>query len=223
MNNIAIIIQGGSTNIPEQKQVWKDYIRDCFFSTWEGNEHLYEKNDNAIFSKIPSDPGPANTNLQLTSTLAGLKRAKELGYTKALKIRSDLIPTAPETFLASLDFSKLNFLCWHNHEVYPGCYGYLVDYLMAGDIDEMIKLWSFTEIFCVVPEIMITWSYIKNCDCELKYFLPDLNETNDLFWIKYNTRLSTYKSIKSYDAYKKHDFSLTQSYLKENYLNFLQK
>lgn len=221
MKDFVVLIQGGIDYIQKHKEIWKDH--NVIFSTWKGNENYFDENDIVIFNEFPSDPGPANVNLQLITTINGLKKAKELGFKKVLKIRSDLIPTDVTKFLNLLNFEKLNFLCWHGHEVYPDCPGYLVDYLMAGEIEEMIKLWSFNHIFCLVPEVMLTWSYIENCNIDIEYFLHTLTEDNDLFWLKNNIFLSSYRNKIQNDQFKKYDFNLNKNFLKQKYLNFLKK
>lgn len=223
MNKLGILIQGGSTNVVEQKINWGDSKKDILFSTWVGQELNYENDDNVIFNELPSDNGPANFNLQIITTLNGLKELKKQGYTHALKLRSDLIPTNYTEFLKLIDNDEFNFLCWHEHIVYDNCPGYLVDYLMSGPIDKMIELWTIENLFCTVPEVMLTWSYIsKVSNTNINYFLNQLNDENNLLWIKNNLYLSTYQKNERYDKYKKYDFSLSKENLKNNYLNFLK-
>lgn len=220
-SNILIVIQGPSSNVNEQKQAWKGY--DVIFSTWKGSEQNYVDTDNVIYNDIPADRGPSNFWMQQHTTIVGLKKAQELGYTYCLKLRSDLVPTHTENFVNCLDKEKLNFLCWHNHEVYPNCPGYLVDYLMSGPTEQLIKLWETDEVFCTVPEVVMTWNYITKCNnYPKKYFLNDLNENNDLNWIKKGIRLLSYKNEPSYDVYKKFYFSNENAYLTENYVSFLK-
>ena len=215
-----ILVQGSSDNVKEQKEAWKSHI--VLFSTWKGSEQNYEDGDMVIFNSIPEDRGPSNFWMQQVSTLAGLKKVKEMGYEYCLKIRSDLVPTNSHKFLNCLDKDKLNFLCWHNHEVYPKCSGYLVDYLMFGQIENMIQLWETQNAFCVVPEIILTWNYINNCKCfPKKYFLNYLNEKNDLRWIKRNILLSSYKNIPSFDSHQKFYFTEQEKHLGESYIDFL--
>jgi len=223
IKDITILIQGPSTHITEQKKAWEGF--NLLFSTWKNCEHLYEKNDNVIFNDIPIDLGPANFWAQQNSTIQGLYELKKQKSNFVLKIRSDLIPTNSKNFLNCLNKNNLNFLCWHEHMVYPECPGYLCDYLMAGPIDSMIKLWDIRKIFCSVPEIMITWNCINQCfDVDKQYFLNCLNLKNDLFWIKNNIYLSSYKLAPTPDLNKKFYFS-SDNYrnLNINYLSFLKK
>ena len=66
-------------------------------------------------------------------------------FKKCLKLRSDIAPTNAHEFIKLLNNDNLNFLCWHCHEVYPKCPGYLVDYLMSGDIDDLIELFDIQD------------------------------------------------------------------------------
>jgi len=223
MDKIAILIQGSSTNVQEQKKVWSNYLDDCLFSTWKGEESKYLNTDNVIFSDIPNDPGPSNINLQAQSTLMGLMHLQKKGYNRVLKIRSDMVPTNPEKFIQILDNEKLNFLCWHNHQVYPNCSGYLVDYLMSGPINAMIDMWSINDFFCVVPEIMLTWKYIQKCIItKIEFFLDKLSVDNDVYWIKNNINLLDYKNNKTQNEYDKYSFTSNHDNLNINYINFLK-
>jgi hypothetical protein len=211
---IAIVIQGPSSNPVEQREAWHLRKSDLIFSTWIGSEHLYSRDDMVIFNEMPQIPGPMNFNCQIKSTVSGLLKAKELGYTHALKLRSDMIPLNSENFINSLNYEKINFLSWCNFEVYPKCPGYLTDFLCFGDIDRMIKLWSIDKIFCVVPEIMLTKQFIDHFNTEdVHYFLDNLEGETDLFWIKKNSYMSSYKHNVT--------FNKETGYLNKDYINFL--
>lgn len=223
MRDIAIVIQGPSDYVVQQKRAWKGYGNHCIFSTWVGEQNKYKSSDNVVFNEIPVDSGCANINYQIGSTLQGLKLAKELGYDRALKLRSDLIPTNYKNFLDTIDNDNYNFLCWHHHMVYHNCPGYLVDYLMSGNVDMLIKLWDINELFCAVPQIMLTWNYIKNCsDVQIVYFLNSLSQVNDLFWIKRGIYLSSYQKNKIYDKYDRFTFGQNLQHLSQTYLSFLE-
>jgi hypothetical protein len=190
-----------------------------------GEEEKYSENDDVIFNEIPSYSGPANLNYQKVSTLSGLKKAKELGYDRALKLRGDIIPTNINELIKSFDNDSLNFLCWHCHEVYPNCPGYLIDYLMSGKIDYLIELWDIEDMsWCTVPEIHLTQQYISKLinRVNIKYFLPELNPNNDLFWIKRGVNLSSYQANTIYDKYRKYDFDLNKEHLVSDYIKFLK-
>ena len=221
MSKTLILVQGKADYIPINTLAWRGY--DVLFSTWDGEQSKFTGHESVIYNTQSSVAGPANLNYQQVSTYNGLLYALDNGYTHVLKIRSDVYPTNANSFMNTLDYSTLNFLCWHEHEVYPSCPGYLVDYLMFGETNEMLKLWDIKDNFCNVPEVILTWNYITNCTTNVSYFLDSLSVDNDLIWIKNNLRLSSYQKSDRYDKYKKYDFSNSKDFLTTNYLNFLKK
>lgn len=224
MKDFVIIIQGSSSNVNELKEALNGF--NLIFSTWVGEENKYVDSDVVIFNELPEYKGPANLNLQKITTISGLKKAKELGYKRALKLRSDIKPTDMPEFFKLIDNELLNFLCWHCHEVYPNCPGYLIDYLMSGLIDDLLILWDIVDMeWCSVPEIHITEQYIKNLisSVDINFFLSNLNSNNDLIWLKNNIKLSSYQENNIYDKYRKYDFECNKEYLVKNYIKFLKK
>jgi len=220
VSDLAIVIQGESKYVELLKSAFKGY--NTIFSTWEGEESKYSSDDKVIYNSLPRGEfgeyifGPCNLNLQKISTINGLLLAKQLGFKKALKIRSDLIPNNASEFLNLLNNDHLNFLCWHGHEVYPNCSGYLVDFLMSGNIDDLLNIWDIEDMsWCVVPEIFLTSNVInKYKDINnINYILNNITEINDLFWIKNNKNLSSFN--------KQWIYSLTKEHLKPDYLKFL--
>jgi hypothetical protein len=211
MEDFVIIVQGSPYNAGKMREKLNGF--NVIFSTWDGGQNNFTPNDIVVYSKLPEYKGPANLNLQKITTIAGLTKAKEMGYKRALKLRSDLFPTNMVNFYKSLDNDLLNFLCWHCHEVYPNCPGYLIDYLMSGTIEDLLKLWDIEDMsWCVVPEIHITQQYITKLlnKVNINYFLSDLNSDNDLHWEKRNIMLSTYQANHIYDKYRKYDFFLNK-------------
>lgn len=224
MKDFVVIVQGASSHVTKQKESLRD--ANVIFSTWIGEESKYTNDDIVLFNQKPSYLGPCNLNLQKQSTLAGLFKAKEMGFTRALKIRSDLTTTNYNQLFNLIDNEDLNFLCWHHHEVYPKCPGYLVDYLMSGKIDDLIKLWEINDMSkCKVPEIILTEQYINKLmnSVEISYFLPKLNGDNDLHWLKNNLMLSSYQANNKYDKFGKFDFSANKQHLALDYMKFLIK
>lgn len=211
--DFAVIIQGESRYVELLKSAFKGY--NVIFSTWQGEESKYSNDDRVIYNLIPNNRGPYNLNLQKISTINGLLLAKKLGFKKVLKIRSDLIPKNTLEFLNLLNNNYLNFLCWHGHEVYPNCPGYLVDFLMSGSIDDLLNIWDIEDIaWCTVPEIFLTSSVVnKYKDTNnINYILNDIKESNDLFWIKNNKNISSFN--------KRSEYSMTKEHLKPDYLKF---
>lgn len=224
MEDFIIVVQGSSKFVDPIKKALKNF--NVIFSTWVGEEKLYSKDDIVIYNKFPDFQGPANLNLQKISTISGLNKAKELGFKRALKLRSDIVPTNINSFIKLLDNQSMNFLCWHYHEVYPKCPGYLIDFLMSGKIDDLLELWNIEDMsWCVVPEIFITHQYISKLmhKVNIEYFLQHLNKDNDLYWLKNNIFLSSYAENKIYDKYKKYVFGLNKDYLIKDYISFLKK
>lgn len=221
MEDFVIIVQGPSSYVEQIKNSLLGF--NIVFSTWVGEENKYLNSDTVIFNEPPTHPGPFNLNYQKTSTLSGLIKAKNLGYRRALKLRSDIAPTNINKFFKLIDNDSLNFLCWHYHEVYLGCPGYLVDYLMSGNIDDLIKLWDIKDMdWCNIPEVYLTNQYIQHLidAVDINYFLNNLNQNNDLHWIKKQIMLSSYQPNNIYDRYAEYNFVENKQRLKENYISF---
>lgn len=186
---IAIVVQGPSLYVEEVKNAWKDFKNNLIFSTWKGSENEYDKNDIVIFNDEPQNRGYCNFNLQKISSYYGLLKAKSLGYTHAIKIRSDYIPTNAKKFISILKLDKLNFLLWEYTSFlwlqFPTFNGYFADHIVFGPIDEMIELWDIKDNFCST-QTLVTWSYVNKLrnKIDIHYFLPDLNKDNDLFYMK---------------------------------------
>jgi hypothetical protein len=89
----------------------------------------------------------------------------------------------------------------------------------------MIKLWTIKEDFANGPEIMLTDSYIKNCNVEVNYFLDKLTEINEIHWLKKDVKFSYYPLKKQLPPQCNHpwyNFSFQKEFLNKNYLNFLK-
>ena len=191
--NRAVVIQGPTTHYDQLKSKWGSNL---VWSTWEGDELNYSSLDNVIFSQIPTQTGNRNVNLPKISTLNGLKKAKQLGYTRAIKTRSDLYPTNYNK-LVSLFKEGLNVTFFHNHRD-----GYYVDYIFEGDVDLLIQCFSFTNITPLYAEQAITEQINKiYSKKDINYYGRFLNKENDLFWSKNNLYLSSYNSDKNFLNY----------------------
>jgi len=193
--NIAIIVQGGIT------QMEYDFIRDkwgseqLIISTWEGNTTQFKSTDIIIYNHMPDWKGVQNLNLQKISTVAGLNKAKEMGYTHALKIRCDMYPQYPQALLESMDWDKLNLLAWHNHKD-----GYIVDYIVGGAINDIIFLFD-VDVNGAYPEWILTEKlFHSKLSNKTNYFLDKLNTDNDIHWHHKGEfkKISDYKDIPTY-------------------------
>lgn len=192
MNDVCLVVQGPSSYVNEIKQSVGDIV-PLVFSTWVGEEHNYSSDDIVVFNTPPSFAGIGNLCYQHTSTINGLIKARDLGFSRAIKIRSDMIITNPRSFL-NLFIKNLNFFYWHNRHG-----GYIVDYVMGGNINSMISLWDLElNKDWLHAEQALTHSFIKKFLYSGNYyFFGDvLDSNNDIIWMKYNTKL-TDKSIYS--------------------------
>lgn len=184
-DDICIVIQGASTNVEEQKIVWKDFKNQIIFSTWKGEERKYEKSDNVIFSDIPAHRGTSNLNLQKISTLCGVERAKELGYKRVLKMRSDQVPTNPHKFLNEFSEEKITVFLRHLHGDEP----YYADYFMCGKIDVMHEIWQLDALQnCAYSEWAITKKIKSVCSC-VEFYKNKINKDNNVISFKWGINL----------------------------------
>lgn len=183
--DICIVVQGPSNYIEELNNTWKLY-KNVVYSTWKNNFlNSCDLIDNIIYQDVPDNCGIRNLNLQKISTYNGIEFAKQNGYDRVLKIRSDMMPTNIDKFL-NLFYDKNNFyvFSWINHEQ-----GYYTDYFMCGDIKAMEYVWNFdgTKNYNY-PEQIIT----EKIKCLNKNIVECYNymcDENDLYWIKYGKML----------------------------------
>lgn len=202
MNDFCIIVQGPSTYL----DILKPKLTRCgvsvIYSTWESDKNLYTENDLVVISDKPHDAGPGNINYQRATTLAGLYKARELGYKRALKLRSDMEPTHPEEFIKLFDNDNLNFFCWH-YSIQNNIPGYMVDYFMSGPIDNLIEMWSEQKNNHHIAEIILTSVIVDRFkDFEMSFVFDRFNQKNDVLWLKYDVHLSIYETINSGSYFK---------------------
>ena len=175
----CIIVQGPtySNSISQIRDCWKGY--DVIYSTWAGTEGLYEglytKDEIVIYSKLPDNSGVKNLQYQKVSTIAGLELAKELGYDRALKIRSDMWTNNPSGLFDKFT-DGYNTLFWHYNDEY------LSDYFMEDSVDNLIKLWNI-QPYGNFPERVLT-DRIKELNWmdRVNLLLSELNPNTDIFW-----------------------------------------
>jgi hypothetical protein len=179
----CIIVQGPaySNSIAQIRECWKNY--DVIYSTWEGGEGLYASDEKVIYSKLPHNSGVKNLNYQKVSTLAGLELAKELGYERALKWRSDMWTNNADGLINTFE-DAYNTLCWVDSEG-----GYLTDFFMEDSIDNLLKVWdigtsgSFPERIITTRIEELGW--INRVNLIADKLTPEL----DIYW---NTRYGPY-------------------------------
>jgi len=195
--NFVILITGKSTNIPEIKKAFSGF--NLIFSTWKGDEQKYHSNDIVLFNEPPIEAGPHLFYYQKVCSLNGLYLCKEKGYEYILKLRNDLIPTNFNEFMKIIDFHKFNFIGQHVGSPQSG--KYFIDYFMSAKTEDLIKLWEIDDVRTTdfVEQILTRRFYNYLDGVPVNFILNDLNDNNDLHWIKYNTRISEYKK---HDCYK---------------------
>ena len=183
MSKECIVIQGPTHDYERMAKSWANF--DLIYSTWEGEKDKgYKSSDCVLFNKEPPTGGRGNINLQIKSSLEGLKKAAEKGYEFSLKWRSDYIPKNDRKFFDILDKDKLNFIAWSDHDG-----GYLIDYFFAGKTKWLIEIFKETEKINqdLFPEAKITQAVLKLSKRDgigVNYILPKLNEQNECYFIR---------------------------------------
>jgi hypothetical protein len=183
--DLAVIIQGPSTNVIEQKKCWDGF--DIIWSTWIGEETKYNENDVVIFNNLPFERGIQNIAFQRDSTLSGIKKAEELGYKRVLKWRSDLLPSNAKELVKTFKKDCLNFLTWHNDGKY------FIDYFVEGKLEDVYKIWDIPTIHAPYSEKITTDNIFLLGFNNFNFIGDKLSQENEIFWDKYKINLSTYK------------------------------
>ena len=146
--NSVLIIQG-----PLYKKCIDNIItmcRDfpCIISTWDNEDQtsidtlkLYALD--VILNKQPEYNGIQNINYVTCSIQSGLARAEMLGYTHALRFRTDIFCPTIKEFISVFEnesIDKLVGLCWFNHyePSYGHPHGYIMDHVIFGPIDKLL-------------------------------------------------------------------------------------
>lgn len=176
----CIVIQGPTNkfHVDENKKCWHN--QDIIFSTWKGsNISAYDTNDFVLYNTIPNVKGPKNWNLQRISTLNGILKAKELGYTRVLKWRSDFKTNNGKDLLELFDKNKLNFYAYMHHRG-----GYITDFFMEGDINDMFNIFN-TDEEGDFPERILTNRIIElGLKDKCNFICKDLTDNVNIYWHK---------------------------------------
>lgn len=185
----VVVVQGPTE--PEYVQYIKNGWKGVpiLFSTWkEDDTSCYSSSDCVILNEKPLDRGPSNLRLQRVSSLNGFLKAKELGYQRVLKWRSDLVPRNAHSLMNLFQKDCVNFYAFHlQDDVKYG--GYLVDYFIEGEIDKMIDLFNSNET-TEIPEEALTRRLLER-GWKANFVFDKLQEANtDIFWLKKHMWLS---------------------------------
>jgi hypothetical protein len=185
--NGCIVIQGPTYGkvVDKLKEYCKDY--QLIFSTWEDTDsRIFKSTDIVLYNKMPPKPGDKNYLLQQYSTIKGLEKAKELGWDRAFKLRSDCWLKGPDELFKLFDKSALNIFQW-----VTSTGGYVTDFFMEGSCDDLITMWSGEENG--FPEKSVTTQIYKNgLNKKIKFFGDKLEPFRvDIYTEKRNYWFST--------------------------------
>ena len=172
----CIVVQGPTykESVVKLKEICSDY--QLIFSTWEGEDVTnYEDGDIVLYNKKPIDAGTANYHYQCESTIKGVEKAKELGWYRVFKLRSDCWIKNPDKLFQLFDKNSLNMYYWTKHNG-----GYFMDFFMEGECDDLIKIWSGDSIS--FPEKSMTTQLYKNeLQYKVKFWGNRLSEEINIF------------------------------------------
>ncbi len=197
-NKSVIVVQGPATKqyVDDIKECWKGF--PIIFSTWEDTpSSFFETDDMVIYNKYPESRTPMNWPLQRLSTLNGLILAKKKGYVRALKWRFDFKTNNGSGLFSLFDKEKLNYYAF-----VPNKYGgYITDFFMEGDIDELIDIFQVQEIGPFAERIMTDQiellGFLDKSNFVCKKLCPEIN----VFWTKKNYWLDANKNFPQYGDY----------------------
>lgn len=222
-DKIGIILQGPIITERDYTLRFARYYKkinpnaEIVVSTWDTKRLRRQKKKfdelgiSMLLNKLPTDSGRANVNLQIVSTLSGLKHLQELGITIAIKTRTDQVLANPkffEIFCEHLSQVKVeNKIVISSFNSFCSPTLSLSDMVQFGSLDSLMEFWSLPkeqefkkEILEDIPEVYLVKRYISKLEktsdskpqeyslCKLKkYFvLVDANEI-DQVWVKQST------------------------------------
>ena len=188
--NPCIVIQG-PTSRGLDKILHRYDKKNTIISTWD-----HEKVPDGYLSvqtKMPEGISKGisqNLNLQALSTLKGCLLAKELGFDYVLKIREDIEIENPSQLLSLLDIDQY---CFYSYISAPSTHQYLVDYIVGGEVNHMIDLWSIDEVNTnICAEEQLTLRLVNLLPKKEIQFLISLLVDNNIgcYWhkLKYDLR-----------------------------------
>jgi hypothetical protein len=191
----AIIIQGPTNKkyVSENKECWKD--NSIIFSTWvDSDKSAYDlEKDIVLFNEYPKSSIPCNWPLQRISTLNGIKLAKELGFDRVLKWRSDLKTNNAEELLNLFQLDKINFYAFMNHRE-----GYFTDFFIEGGVNEMIDLFNTTKTEDYPEKILTNQMFELNLQNKSNFICKLLTEEVDIYWNRLNYWMHVNKNHNEY-------------------------
>jgi len=175
-DDVCVVIQGHTAHIGEILENYKGY-KNIIWSmddTCSLRDYglVQATRINPVVVKRPANNGFGNINLQVVSTVEGLKYAKELGAKYCIKVRSDMVFSPLHKFIQNASFDKLGFLYhatyqyndftkpfepvnhfiksfidFHNldKEEVNLTRDYVSDFCVTGPVDELISFFDYEE------------------------------------------------------------------------------
>jgi hypothetical protein len=249
--DLAIIVQGPILDKDQYTFETIKFLLDQYadakiiLSTWsdqntEQIEQIENSNLIVLKNKLPINRGPNNINLQIFSTVQGIKKAKEYGIKYTIKTRTDqrfysdsvynycksLIESFPLGVEASKQMNSRLVACSFTTLKYRP-YG-LGDMFMFGETNDMLKYWDLplSNAQLIEPntnttviehaklrfaEVYITTEFIKKINRSIHWTLKDTWD----FYTEYFT-IVDHDSIKlqwyKYDSWKADRFDYEQDH-----------
>jgi hypothetical protein len=180
MRNPVVVVQGLARLdlVKGIKESWKGF--PIIFSTWEDvPETIFNSDDTVLYNKYPSGNQPGNWPLQRLSTLNGLLKAKELGYSRAIKWRTDFQTNNAYGLLDLFQEDSLNFYAYMDHHS-----GYFTDFFIEGSLDDLISIFSTQETGGFPEEILTNQIKKLGLDKKSYFICKKLTPEVDIYWEK---------------------------------------
>ena len=193
----CVVVQG-KTNLealPKIQKCFEGY--QIIYSCWVDDDNsVYLPTDIVVLNQKPENFGTSNFYLQRNSTIAGMRKALELGWDRALKWRSDMWCTDSDELMKLFDNESLNLYFWIR-----SVHGYITDFFMEGEIQDIIILFDTNiPIRYKYPEFAITLQFYRNSfDKKVKFMGKKLGDTCDIFWEKHSCWMSRNKKDDWYE------------------------
>ena len=184
----CVVVQG-KTNLealPKIQKCFEGY--QIIYSCWVDDDNsVYLPTDIVVCNEKPENFGTSNFYLQKNSTIAGMRKALELGWDRALKWRSDMWCTDSDELMKLFDNESLNLYFWVRN-----VHGYITDFFMEGEIQDIIILFDTDiPVRYNYPEFAITLQFFRNSfDRKVRFMGKKLGDTCDIFWEKHSCWMS---------------------------------
>lgn len=191
----CVVIQGPTVAeyVKKNKECWSGFT--IIFSTWENSDvSAYDlESDIVLFNKFPDTPGFGNWNYQRISSLNGVIKAKELGFKRVLKWRSDFMTNNASKLFSLFDKNKLNFYAFIPHDN-----GYITDYFFEGDTNEIYEILNFESTGSFAEKLLTKRIFDLGLINKTNFICKKLNKESDIYWHKMGYWLSDNINLETY-------------------------